>query len=118
MTHTCEEDWSHWERPTSMEELIPQHIKQRYNITTVTPIMFKKPRGPDTVHELHSINEVTIPETYEKILEFIAKHKIIAEKTTKPRGDACIDAIIAWADARGIRVIPNKSMAKKNTVVV
>ena len=119
MTHMCTEKWSHWERPTSMEELIPFHIRQRYSITSSTSLTFEHPRGPDTLHELHPINEIIIPEDYKNIVKLAEKYNIIPKKTTKASSESYIQALKEWADMHGCRVVMQKATAKKdkNTII-
>ena len=118
MTHMCAEKWSHWERPTSMEELIPYHIKQRYRITSSTNLTFQMPRSNDTVKELHTANEIVIPDEYAGkkkrtdminitgkteevtwhtlIIEIAERYNIIPKKPTKdykPSSESYIQAI-------------------------
>lgn len=101
-----------------MEELIPYHIKQRYRITTSTDITFEVPRGPETVHEVHPVNEIVIPDEYKKIVKLAETYGINAKKTTKPSSDSYIQAILEWANENGYRVVHSKPPKKeKNTVV-
>jgi len=105
-TSDCEESWSHWERPTSLEELIPADVKQRLNITTHTSIDFQAPRGAEgTEQELHSMNEVVVPKNYAELLEFLEKNNIKVETVTKPPRSNCIKAVKAWGVERGFRVV-------------
>jgi len=105
-TADCTESWPHWERPTSLEELIPADVKQRYNITTCTEIQYAAPRGDDgTEQELHSMNEILVPKNYPELLDFLAKNNIKAEGVTKPPRANCIKAVKAWGVERGFRVV-------------
>jgi len=124
MTHMCTEKWSHWERPTSMEELIPYHIKQRYRINSCTNLTFQMPRSNDTVKELHPVNEIVIPDEYngkkdnitwhKEIVEIAERYNIIPKKPAKgykPSSESYIQAIHEWAEEKGYRIV------RKNTVV-
>ena len=105
-TSDCEESWSHWERPTSLEELIPADVKQRLNIITHTIIDFPTQRGAEgTEQELHSMNEVVVPKNYAELLEFLEKNNIKVETVTKPPRSNCIKAVKAWGVERGFRVV-------------
>lgn len=106
LTRNCTENWSQWERPTTIEELIPSDIKLRWGITTFTPIHFSKARGePGTEAELNDINEIFIPEDYNLLNDFAIKNKIKVEKVTKPSLEKCILAIKQWGVAHGFRII-------------
>ena len=112
MTHLCNETWTHWERPTTMEQLIPLHIRNRYRITSATPLTFKQIRDSSTTYELHSMNEFQMPDTYKELRTFIEHYGIHVKKTTKAAEVACVEAVQAWAKETGRRIIP------KNTIVV
>jgi hypothetical protein len=43
----CGESWAHWERPISLEELIPADVRQQWNITTTTQLTFPSVRGAE-----------------------------------------------------------------------
>ncbi len=112
LTSTCTEDWPQWERPTSLEELIPADIRKRYGIITHTPIPFSLSRGqPGTDVELGTINEVIIPDDYSQLKEFIDAHKIKVEKITKESRSNCMKAIAAWGVSHGYRVVMKYDMA-------
>lgn len=101
-THGC----AQWERPTTLEELIPSDIRLRYNITSCTRIPFTNERcTPEAEHELASINTVVIPDDYGQLSEFVKRHKIPVEKTTKAAGNAFIAAIKEWGIKRGLRIV-------------
>jgi hypothetical protein len=111
-TSDCTEDWPQWERPTSLEELIPSDVRKRYGIITHTPISFPVPRGaPGTDVELSAINEVVIPDDYSQLKEFIDTHKIKVEKITKESRFNCMKAIAAWGVSHGYRVVMKCDMA-------
>jgi len=104
MTHLCQQNWTHWERPTTMEQLIPLHIRNRYKITSATPLTFNNPRNSSTAYELHPMNEFEMPFTYKEQCEFVEKHGIPVKKTTKAAERACKEAIRAWAKETGRRL--------------
>ncbi len=106
LTAQCSENWPQWERPTSLEELIPADVRKRYGIITHTPLSFPNPRGePGSENELGSINEVVIPDDYGQLKEFIDTHKIKVEKVTKESRSNCMKAVIAWGVSRGYRIV-------------
>jgi hypothetical protein len=106
MTMHCSDRWSHWERPTTLEELIPVDVRMRYGIQTHTRIDFDKPRGSEgTDKELHYCSEIIIPENYNELKEFVDRHKINVEKVTKESRLACIKAIQEWGVSHGYRIV-------------
>jgi hypothetical protein len=113
-TSNCSADYSHWERPTTLEELIPADMRLRYRISTHTPIVFDTPRGAEsTLGELGDMNEIVIPHTndpdcYKKLGEFMRDHGIkvdAASKKTKESAADRIKAIKAWGVAHGYRIV-------------
>ena len=104
MTDLCEQTWTHWERPTTMEQLIPLHIRNRYKITSATPLTFNTPRNSSTAYELHPMNEFEMPFTYKEQCEFVEKHGIPVKKTTKAALWECDKAIRKWATETGRRL--------------
>jgi hypothetical protein len=96
-----------------MEELIPQHIKLRYCITTKTPLTFETPRTithtPENAHELHPINHILLPKTYEDVKAMVKRFNIKVPGNTKPSQEACIQAIKDWAQATGRIIFSAKS---------
>lgn len=106
MTSHCTESWPHYERPTSLEELIPAYLRHRYGVTTHTPLEFSTPRAlPDTDKELHDANVVEVPEEYNLMKEFLEKHNIKVEKVTKEPFVKCREALLAWGVSRGHRIV-------------
>ena len=106
LTSNCSERWTHWERPTTLEELIPIDVRQRYNIQTHTRMHFEQPRGADGTHtELHYGAEVIIPENYMELKDFVERHNIKVEKVTKESRTNCIKAINEWGIAHGYRIV-------------
>jgi hypothetical protein len=112
-----------------MEQLIPFHIRNRYRITSATPLTFKTSRGPSTNYELHSMNEIEIPDDHDKIAELAKSFNITPAKLTttqRPGGrystEEYTTAIEKWGKETGRRIIPNKEMQMrrkpKNTLVV
>ncbi len=99
-----------WERPTSLEELIPADIRLRYGINTHTPVKFQAPRSVD---ELPDINKLVIPETsnYKELGEFLESHNIKVDKVTKDSREDRINAAKAWGVAHGYRVVQQASVA-------
>lgn len=108
----CEESWPHWERPTSLEELIPADLRARYHITTHTMLDFTAPRGaPGTERELSAQSELVIPDNYNDLGALIERYGIKVEKVTKESYPARLKAVIDWGVSHGYRVIEKSSAA-------
>ena len=107
LTRHCKAQWSNWERPTCLEELISPDIRMRYGIDSQTPIKYKIKRGdPGTETELGDSNEITISSDYTELLKFAKKHNInVDESDTKPSAKHLIVAITKWGVARGYRIV-------------
>lgn len=105
LTEACTEGRVEWERPTCLEDLIPYDVRQRWGISSSTPISFPSARGaPGTETEISPINTITIPEEYSDIKDFIKEHKIkVAGSKTKESKIDCIKAIRLWANTHGYR---------------
>ena len=102
----CTEAWPQWERPTTLEELIPADLKLRFGIGSSTPLVFNYQRGIEgSETELGDINEIVVPEGYAELKEFIDKHNIKVEKVTKESRAACMKAVRAWGVSRGYRIV-------------
>jgi hypothetical protein len=87
-----------------MEQLIPLHIRNRYKITSATPLTFNTSRNSSTAYELHSMNDFEMPFTYKERCAFVEKHGISVKKTTKAAERACMEAIHMWAKETGRRL--------------
>ena len=95
----CDRPWSHWERPTSLEELIPPDIRARYKINTSTPLNFKEERGEgDTTNEFRILIEV--PRADKAMREFMCNNDIKTTHQTKEN----LSRIREWALQRGMRI--------------
>ncbi len=106
MTRHCDEDWSEWERPTTLEELIPADVRFRYGIATHTLINFDAKRGdPGTEREIECVNEIIIPSEYNELKEFTKRHGMIVETVTKPPKENLVAACKAWGVQHGYRII-------------
>lgn len=107
MTNQCSESrWPQYERPTTLEELIPAYMRARYGITSHTKIEFPTKRSlPDTEHELGEVNTIEVPSDYTQMKEFIDKHGIKVEKVTKESFPKCREAVKAWGISHGYRII-------------
>jgi len=109
-----------------MEELIPLHIRNRYGITSTTPITYdeKQNRGPETIYELNAMNEIQIPDKecdIKKLADLIKQSYQITfiklKQYQHPGGryktEEYINAIVKWGKETGRRILPNKAMLEK-----
>ena len=107
--HCPDKRWPHWERPTTIEELIAPDIKMRYGIHTHTPIQFSSERGAQgTEQELNSVNEIAIPTEYSDLLKFMNKYPEIKKHlppSTKQKEESLISAIKHWGVLHGYRIV-------------
>lgn len=47
----CPDDWPHWTRPSTLEELIPADVRHRYGIRTATRLVFPETRKAGSIEE-------------------------------------------------------------------
>jgi hypothetical protein len=96
----CGESWAHWERPTSLEELIPVDVRERWNITTSTDLVFDAPRGTEGTECEHPI-EIKIVEQDKAVRDFMMKNNIDTTRKTEQN----LQRIREWAAQRGFRLV-------------
>jgi hypothetical protein len=95
----CETPWAHWERPSSLEELIPFHLRVRYGIQTTTQLDYDSPRGSEeSFKELP--HEIRVPGNDKRMRKFMDKRGI----KTVHKGAVNLQTIKDWAKERGLRV--------------
>ncbi len=95
----CEQAWAHWERPSSLEELIPYHLRVRYGIQTTTELEWGTPRGSEeSLREL--AQEIAVPGNDKKMRKFMEQYGI----KTVHKGAVNLQTIRDWASERGLRV--------------
>lgn len=111
LTTMCTYGAAHWERPTTLEELIPHDVRNRYGITTSTRLEFAAPRcTPEAESEIATVNTITIQDDYTQLNEFAKKHKIVVPNMKTKKAEAAIlSAIKDWAIHRGIRIVVSVS---------
>jgi hypothetical protein len=97
----CTAPHPQWERPTTLEELIPIDIRLRYKINTHTPVSL----GLRSDCELSDINTVVVPDGFKELSDFVELHGINVEKVTKPGRKALLRAVKAWGVSRGYRIV-------------
>ena len=106
MTRHCTEEFPEWERPTTLEELIPPDVKLRYGITSQTVMTFALDRGVNgTEREMDRINEVVMPTEYNDLIKFTKKHNMNVETVTKPPKENLVAAIKNWGVQHGYRIV-------------
>ena len=98
-TKDCDSGWPNWERPTTLEELIPPDVQQRWNIQTMTELVFDYERGePGSDCELK--REVKVSSNDKELRKFMKENEI---DTTSAR-DENLSRIRDWAARRGFRL--------------
>lgn len=93
----CGESWAHWERPTSLEELIPADVRERWGIQTSTQMVFETERGTS---DREFRMEIRVPNNDKKMRAFMSENQI---KTTHKKEDN-LQSVRDWALQRGLRV--------------
>lgn len=95
----CETRWEHWERPSSLEELIPYHLRMRYGIQSTTEMVYHAERGSEgSFRELSQ--EISVPGNDKKMRKFMENYGI----KTVHKGAVNLQTIKDWARDRGLRV--------------
>ncbi len=93
-----------WDRPRTLEELIPVDVRERYDIDTETMIQWTKPTMYDAEREIAEINTIEIRfregQKDSKIREYMKQNKIV----TVHKMDGNIQKLRAWAVSHGKKV--------------
>jgi hypothetical protein len=99
----CSEEMM-WDRPRTLEELIPVDVRERYDIDTETMIQWTKPTMYDAEREIAEINTIEIRfregQKDSKIREYMKQNKIV----TVHKMDGNIQKLRAWAVSHGKKV--------------
>jgi hypothetical protein len=103
----CTAPHPQWERPKTLEELIPIDIRLRYKINTHTLIQYG---GDRELSELPDINTIIVPDSFKELSEFVEQHGIRVEKVTKPGRKALLKAVKAWGVSHGYRIVQEVSV--------
>jgi hypothetical protein len=98
----CNAPHPQWERPVTLEELIPIDIRLRLKINTHTPITYS---GPRDYSELPPMNTIIVPDGFKELSEFVETHGINVEKVTKPSRKTLLRAVKAWGVSHGYRIL-------------
>ena len=93
----CGESWAHWERPTSLEELIPADVRSRWNIMSSTETVFESPRGTD---DSERKIEIAVSSNDKKMRDFMKENDIATTHKTEDN----LQRIREWCIARGVRL--------------
>jgi hypothetical protein len=99
-----------WRRPRSLEELIPNDVRQRWDIDTETLIVWTKPDLQDAEREISDVNTIEIRyrdgKMDNKIREYMKANRII----TVHKMDGNLQKLRAWAVSQGkkIRLVQEK----------
>lgn len=99
----CEESHAFWERPTSLEELIPQDVRTRWRITSHTSIPFVEPRGTSRT-ETELQYEYVIHNDKKNLAKFMEQEKIPTMRREDGKKEDRVKTIRDWAMQRGYRI--------------
>lgn len=107
LSSMCNYGAPQWERPTTLEELIPHSVRAMYGITSSTKLTVETPRcTPEAESEIPLVNTITIQDDYTQLNEFVKKHKIVVPNMKTKKAEAAIlSAIKDWAIHRGLRIV-------------
>lgn len=99
-------------RPKTLEELIPLHLRLRWNITTHTSIKFSPKRSRS---EISDDNTLTVIDTVDGMREFIEKYGVKVDKEGPGRRgeDLLHDAIEDWGIRHGYRILYKQHIKKR-----
>ena len=104
-------------RPTTIEELIPFHLRVRWNITSRTPFKSRK-AGRTVTEEICDANTLIVTDTDSDLRRFVKKYGVSVSKEGPGRRseDSLHDAIDEWGIRHGYRILyePAKK-PKKNS---
>ncbi len=95
----CGESWAHWERPTTLEELIPADVRFQWDITTATPLHFTATRGSEGTERERKI-EVEVSRQDKQMRVFMRENDI----ATTHDAESNLQRIREWATRRGVRL--------------
>jgi hypothetical protein len=103
LTKCCIIGRSEYERPKTLEELIPYNLRMMYKINTHTRISWTE-MDRTTADEIPPVNCFQVLDTYAGMKEFIDKYNIVVKKKTKESLDECRAAIENWVTAKACRL--------------
>ena len=104
-----------WERPITLEELIPIDIRIRYNIQTHTAISYTSSSREES--ELPNVNTFIVKDTHKDLNEFVRVQGIkFVKKSTGPRKQEDLrHAIKKWGVENGYRIIYKDNIEDDDT---
>lgn len=103
LTKCCIVGRPEYERPKTLEELIPHNLRMMYKIHTHTQITWTE-MDRTTADEIPPVNCFQVLDTYAGMKEFIDKYNIVVKKKTKESLDECRSAIEQWVKTKACRL--------------
>jgi hypothetical protein len=93
-------------RPTTMEELIPFHLRVQWNLTGRTPLPPRK-AGRTATDEIADANTLIVTDTDTHLRRFVKKYGVSVAKEGPGRRseDSLHDAIDEWGIRHGYRIL-------------
>ena len=96
-----------WTRPATLEELIPEDVRIRWNITTSTSIQWASPLIlEDKEREISDTNSIHIPYDDRKIRDFMKANKI----HTTHKKQCNLRELREWAVRQGMKIVLDNSV--------
>jgi hypothetical protein len=94
-----------WTRPRTLEELIPNDIRERWDITTQTLIPWSVPNLDDAEREISDVNALEIRfkvgKMDGKIREFMKTNRLVTAHKTQDN----LIALRNWAVTQGKKIV-------------
>ena len=93
-----------WTRPTTLEELIPEDVRIRWNITTSTRILWSSPNSlslDEKEREISDANSIRIQYDDRKIRDFMKANKI----HTTHKKQCNLRELREWAVRQGKKIV-------------
>ncbi len=95
----CGESWNHWERPLTLEELIPADVRRQWNITSHTEIGFTQPRGAEGTETERKV-EIEVSRQDKAMRAFMRENDI----ATTHDSESNLQRVRDWAMRKGFRL--------------
>lgn len=97
-----------WTRPATLEELIPEDVRLRWNITTSTRIQWPtKLSLEDAEREISDVNSIRLPYEDRKLREFMKANKI----HTTHKKQCNLQELREWAVRQGKKIVLEKPVS-------
>jgi hypothetical protein len=97
--YDCKEKWSHFTRPTTLEELIPYHLRLKYGIKTETLIEYK-PRE-ECMEMIDDINTINVKMNNKSIKTMLKYYGLSSSDDL----DENIEKLSEYARERGYKIL-------------